>query len=142
MKKQMIMAMGVCVLAALLVGGCATGGGGPTDEEQIMSQLQAMKDAILAKNIDAIKATMSEDWYHPEVGGRDIALDYVEQGIDSGIVDDIEVDLDSVEITIEGDTATAYPIVASAPMGSVTLEFELKKEDGVWLFTGGNAEGV
>jgi len=141
-KKQIIVAMSVCVLAVLLVAGCATGGKGPTDEEQIMNNLLAAKAALLEKDTDAIRALMSDDWYHPEVGGPDEAMDLLQQGIDMGMVDDVEIDLEDAEVTVEGDEATIYPIVVSVPMGSATLEFECVKEDGKWLAIGGNAEGI
>ena len=141
-SNRVIVTVFTCVLATAFICGCATGPKGPTDEEQIMAQLEAFKAALLGKDIEGLKAVMSENWYHPEVGDREVALDFVQQGIDSGFLDDGEVDLENVEIEIEGDTATAYPIEASSPLGSVTVELEFTKENGVWLVTGGDAEGV
>jgi len=138
----MIAVVGVCVFAGLLAVGCATGGGGVSDEEQIMADLIAGKEALLAKDLDALRAMMSDDWYHPEVGGPDAAMDLLQQGIDMGYADDVEINLDDVEITVEGNKSTAYPIVVSVPMGSVTIEIEGEKVDGKWLCTGGNAEGI
>ena len=142
-SKRIFVTMFACGLVAVLLAGCCPfGAKAVSDEEQVKAQLEAFKAALLGKDIDALAAVIADDFYHYEAGDKESILDYVQQGIDQGIVDDGEIDLESVEITIDGDKATAYPIEASAPIGSVTVELELKKVDGKWLFSGGDAEGV
>jgi len=132
-------AVGV-VLAALLWA-CSTGGPStPTDEELIARQLETLKAGVLNKDIDAIKDTISEDFYHPGMGDKDAALDLIKAGMDMGLVDNGEIDLSGVEIKIDGKTATAYPIDVSSPAGGGdTVQFQLRKEDGVWRIVGGEA---
>lgn len=142
MSKRTIVTVFGGILMAALVCGCAGMGKGLSDEELVMGQLQALVDALLAKDVDAAKALLSDDWYHPEVGGKEVAMDYIEQGVDMGVMDDAEVDLESAEVEVEGDTATVYPVEASSPMGSVTVQLDFKKEDGTWLLIGGDAEGI
>ena len=57
------------------------------------------------------------------------------------MVDEGHINLDGVKIEVKGDTATAGPIDVGNPMGSATLHFTFKKEDGVWVITGGEALG-
>lgn len=135
----------VCVsfLAATLVCGCATGPKGPTDEELITSTINGLKEAVLANDLDKIMVCLSEDFYHPEVGDKESMQDLAEQGLDMIDMSSAEVDLEDMEITIEGDTADVYPVVASASLGSVTVSLSLKKEaNGSWCITGGDAEGI
>jgi len=130
-----------CVLATVLICGCATGPGGVTDEEQIMARLETLKAGVLGKDIEKVRGVVSEDFYYPGMGDKENALDLVQEGMDTGIVDDGEIDLEDTEIKIEGDIATAGPIEVGNPMGSATVEFEFKKEGGGWLIIGGTADG-
>jgi hypothetical protein len=130
------------VFVASVLAGCATGPKGPTDQELITATAKSFTDALLAKNIDALMATVSENFHHPEVGDKAAAKDILKQGMDSGFVDNGKIDLANMAITIKGDTAEAYPIVASAPAGSVTVGLTLKKENGAWLITAINVEGI
>jgi len=135
----------VCVsfLAATLVCGCATGPKGPTDQELVTSTITGLKDAVLAKDLEKIMACLAEDFYHPEVGDKAAMKDLAAQGLDMIDMSTAEVDLANMEVKVEGDTATAYPVVASASLGSVTVSLSLKKEkDGVWRITTGEAEGI
>ena len=130
-----------CAVLAGSVCGCASSPKGPTDEEQIMSVLLAMKAGVLGKDIKQVEPTVSEEFYYPALGDKAGALDMLQQGMDMGIVDNGEIDLTKMEIKVEGDTATAGPVEASSPMGSATVSFTLKKAKGAWTITGGEASG-
>ena len=137
----------VVVLAVVVAGGCASTPKGPTDLELVMRQIENFKMALLAKDIDKVLASVSETFYHPEVGDKAAARDIMKQGIDSGFTDGGLVDLTNMQVKIEKETATAYPIVASAAPGSVTVGLTLKKEkakDGLlgWYITEINVEGI
>lgn len=138
----MIAKVMVTALVVVLVSGCAGLGKGPSDQELVMNQITALKEGLLAKDIDKVMGTISESFYHPEAGDKATIKEFLQQGIDMGYLDNGEVNLDNVKITIEGDTATAYPIEASSSAGSATAELKLKKEDKGWFIVGGDAEGV
>ena len=142
MKKSSIVKVSVVVLGAALMCGCATGPEGPTDEELIQARVTSFTEALLALDIDKLMATVSEDFYHLEVGDKAAAKDFLEQGMDSGYIDDGEVELAALEIEIEGDAATAYPIELSAPVGSVTIGLTLTKEKEGWFITEIDVEGI
>jgi len=107
-----------------------------------MGQANAFFEALLAKNVDGLMATISEDFYHPEVGDKEALEDMVGQAIDAGYFDDGEMDIESAENVVEGDTATVYPVVLSSGAGSVTIGLTLKKAEGEWLVIELDVEGV
>lgn len=139
MKQATVIAL---VLALGIAVGCATGPKGPTDEELVAAQAKAFSEALLAKNVDGVMATLSEDFYHPEVGDKQALKDMVGQAIDAGYFDDGEMELEGAETVVEGDTATVYPIVLSSGAGSVTIGLTLKKAEGGWLVVEIDVEGV
>jgi len=142
-SKVTVAMMCVMFIAVTLVCGCATGPKGPTDEELITSTMNGIKEATLAKDIDKIMSYLSEDFYHPEVGDKDSMQDLAEQGLDMIDMSTVEVNLDDMEITIDGEEAEVYPVDASASLGSVTVSITLQKDDdGAWRITGGDAEGI
>lgn len=132
----------VFVLGLILMCGCATGPKGPTDVELIAAQAENFKTALLAKDIDALMETISEDFYHPEMGDKAAAKDFLEQAMDSGYLDEAEMDLENAETEIEGDTATVYPLELSGPAGSVTIGLDLKKDAEGWFISEIDVEGV
>ena len=152
MKKSVVLTAGCCVAVLVVLGGCATLGGGPSDEEQVMAQVQGLVDDVLAGNVDNILGYVSEDFSHYEVPSKQELADYIEMGKDMGYTDDIpaqieehngEIDLEDAEVTLEEGTATVYPIYASADEGSITVELVFQKDpDGVWRITGADVEGV
>jgi hypothetical protein len=130
------------LLAVAFVCGCAGLGKGPSDLELVQAQVKSFSDALVAKNLDKVMACVSENFYHPEAGDKAAARAFLQQGIDSGYTQDGKVDLAKMEVKIEKDKATAYPIVASAAPGSVTVGLTLKKEKAGWLITEINVEGI
>lgn len=147
MSKAIVKRALVVVLAVVMVGGCAGTAKGPSDAELVQQQIQNFKAALLAKDIDKVLTCVSENFYHPEVGNKAAARDIMQQGIDSGFTEGGQVDLANMQVKIDKESATAYPIIASAAPGSVTVGLTLKKEkakDGKlgWFITEINVEGI
>lgn len=113
-----------------------------SDEDLIKETLSNLKAAMEALDVDKVMATFSENFNHPEVGGKEEAKYMIEMGVDMGYADDGEVNMDDMEIEIKGDEATVYPIEASSPAGSVSVEVVLVKEDGKWLISTINPDGL
>ena len=125
-------AMMMC-LVSVVVAGCAGLGKQMTDEDMIRSTVTTLKTALETKDLDLLMTTFSDDFYHPEVGGKEEGRDMLQTAIDAGYADDGEVFLDDLEITMKEDgTATVYPIDLSGPPGSVSVELTLKKEEAGW----------
>jgi hypothetical protein len=135
--------LALCLLVGVVVVGCATGGGKKTDEEMIRETVMTMKTALEELNLDLLMTTFSDDFYHPEVGGKEEGRELLQMGIDAGYADDGEVFVDDMEITKKEDgTATVYPIDLSGPPGSISVELIMKKEANGWLIVGVNPDGV
>ena len=139
MKQVMVIAV---VMVLVIAVGCATGPKGPTDEELVAAQALAFSEALMSKDLDGVMATVSEDFYHPEVGDKEALKDMVGQAIDAGYFDDGEMDMEGSETVVEGDTATVYPIVLSSGAGSVTIGLSLKKGEDGWMIVELDVEGA
>jgi len=135
MRKSIIMRFSVGIVVAMVVCGCAAFGKGPSDEELIGAVLEKWKAATVAQDIEAQTALLSENFEGSE-GDKAETKAFMQQVKDMGYLDDAEVTLEEAEITIEGDTATVYPIEIVTAMGMATVELELTKEDTGWMITG------
>lgn len=141
--KHTLYTMAVCLAAGLLVAGCASMGKKMSNEDMIKQTVATMKTALETKDIDLLMTVFSDDFYHPEVGGKEEGRALLQMAVDAGYADDGEVFTDDMEISIKEDgTATVYPIDLSGPPGSISVELVLKKEEGGWLITTVNPDGV
>ena len=133
----------LCVLMMVLVAGCA-GGTKKSDEQLVGDQMQIVKKSLEAKDIDTLFTLVSDDFDHPEVGGKAELKALAEAGRDSGYADDGACDLKNMQLTKKNDgTISVYPIDLSSPAGSVSVELVFKKDkDSVWRVVSGNADGV
>lgn len=132
--------------AVLVTSGCATGGRGASDGDQINALLEKWKAAVLAADADRLMATHSESFAHDgyEYDAEDkVGLrEYVEESIAQGGFDDVELNMEDMEITIEGGSATVYPIEYTVPEGTITIELTLAKEKAGWLIIDMAIEGL
>jgi len=128
--------------AKALGGAAAPAAAAQTDEQALREMLDKAKAAVAAKDTAGILALVSENFYHPQVGGKASAKQFLQMGVDSGYADGAQLKADSIKIDIKGDTATGYPIYASSNMGSVTVGVTVKKEGGKWLITSVEVEGI
>ena len=127
--------------SALVISGCATTGGGVSDEDQVRAVLGQWKDGLVAADADKIMATYSENFTAQDTtgfkGGADKAglRKFVEKSIKNGRYEGVEINLDDVDIAIEKGVATVYPIGYTVPEGSITIKLILTKEQAGWLIT-------
>lgn len=140
--KHLVLASALC-LSAALIAGCATMGSKMSDEDMIKETVLSMKTALETKDLDLLMGTFSDDFYHPEVGGKEEGRDLLQMAIDAGYADDGEVYVDDMEITMKEDgTATVYPLDLSGPPGSVSVELVLKKEADAWRIIEVHPDGM
>lgn len=142
MRKTLAIALAV-IGSVILAGGCATAHK-VNDEELIRSTVVKVKDALEKRDIDLLMATFSEKFQNDRVGGKAEAKSLLGQGLSSGYADGGKVSLEAMAITIAEDKTTAkvYPIDLSSNMGSVAAELVLTKEEGGWMVTNVNVDGV
>jgi len=132
------------LVCAALAAGCASMGAKPSDEEQINATVLKVKEALEKKDIDLLMATFSEDFEHPQIGGKAEARDILTQGLNSGYADNGEVSIEHIKITMSDDktSAAVYPLDLSSSAGAVAAELVLKKEEAGWLVKTVNVDGV
>jgi len=135
MKRFFMMSMIVSVISLAAVG-CATTNNGLTEEEKIAKQMQEGIDNVKAKNYAAFSDNISDSFYASEVGDKDALLSYLKAADEMGFLDDIEIDISDVVITLEGDKGKMSGIMAEGTFGYQGLTFYGAKEKGVWKITG------
>lgn len=133
MKNQKPITNGVVVCAMLLAAGCATLYQSP--EEQVSDALAAWKAALEEQDIDAMMALYSEDFQSAEMGSKEELGQMLDQIQSQGYLDNMQVSIDSAEITVEGDIASAGPIMLDGGEGGMRITLEFTKEKGGWLIT-------
>jgi len=126
---------GMTALALIVVvsAGCATGGGGMSDEDAIRAIISKFEASITALDLDAMFALITDDFEMSDGLGKAEYKEFIGTLVDSGQFDGVEMSTADLKITVEGDSAEAMPFVVTAGFGEVTLEFELEKRDGTWL---------
>ena len=146
MSKLCAMRMITLFLLPAVAVGCATSAKGPSDAEQVGALLGVWKAGILAKDVNKIMSTYSEafshDGYEYDAESKAALREYIEGSIDEGNFDDVEVEIESADITIDGSNANIYPIDFSTYQGTVSIELIATQEKGGWRFTDMMIEGL
>ncbi len=128
--------LAVCVLAVFAFAGCESmGGGGMSDADAIQGLVDDAMAALQAGDIDTMVANYAESFESDQGGGIAEMKEFLEGAKEQGFLDDIEIDMSSLEIVVDGMKATAKPIELEGAFGSLTIEFELEKIDGQWQVT-------
>ena len=134
MGKSVIMNLGVVALAVVMLCGCQILGLGPSDEDLVNATMAKWKAALIAHDMDKFMETYSENYTNIEGGGKNSVREFVTGVIEQGYLDNLEVNLEDAQITIEGDMATVAPIELTSDTGVYVLEYnKLQKENGDWL---------
>jgi len=136
MKKLVILSLSLVVLAALLVCGCQILGVGPSDEKLVSATMADWKAALIAHDLDKLMETYSEDYVSTQGDGKDSVREFIAGAIEQGYLDNVKVNLEDAQITIEGDKANVGPVELTSDAGTYVLEYTLQKEDGTWLIVG------
>ena len=114
-----------------------------SDKEQIADLYEAMYKAMIAKDTAALGKILSEDSVLVHMTGhRHPRHEYLRE-IASGVLNYYHVETDSLDITVEGDTArmVGKSRVNAAVYGGgrhtwrLQMDSQLRKIDGKWLIT-------
>ena len=136
MKRTTIALSIVALAAAAVLGGCATSGKGMTDEEILGKLTEECIAAALAQDIDKLLTYYSDDFSHYEFGDKAGLKEFLDGAKDMGYLDGLEVSMEQAKTTIEGDTATIFPVILEGTFGSTEIEFTSKKEGDTWKVIG------
>ena len=133
--KAMMLKMSVMALAVMTMVGCASNSenAGPSDEEQVTAVAQAIGDALKAVDIDAMVSHFADDFSNDEGASKEATTTALKGFADGGFLDDMDVDLSSMEVKVDGDKATAAPMDLEGGFGPISLDLDLEKRDGKWL---------
>ncbi len=143
----------VCAAKKALMGSPPCAAGAPaacaapaaaavSPEQAIQDGLTAFSAGFAGEDIEDIMKSISDDFEHYEWGDKDGLRDFLEQAIDMGYLEDLEIITEDTEIRIDDDEATAYPVDLEGAFGSVTLELVFTKEGDTWMITGMDASGI
>jgi hypothetical protein len=131
--------LGMCVVA--MMAGCATGGG-MSPEEAVAKKIDTFNSGLKAQDIELIMAPFSENFEHYEYGDKEGIQDFLQQAIDMGYLEGIEMSLEDAEYTQDGGKLSVYPIDLAGAFGSVTMELTFTEEAGGWFITTMDASGM
>lgn len=134
----------VCPEAAAACPEAAEAPDAATGPDAIIALTEEFMNKLIAGDLDAAMTGVSEDFEtsNSDFSDKEDLGDFLSLAISMGYLEDASVELDDTEVTIEGDTATVYPVDISGNFGSGTLEFVLKQEGGKWLLIGLDAFGI
>lgn len=135
MKNTTVLITSALFILVIMSGGCATLGG-KSDEEMVMDVATEWKEAIVAQDIERIVACYSEDYEGGRGEDKAGMREFMENAIDGGMLDQMEISIEEVQVTVDGETASASNIELSWSEGGITLNFTLAKEGKAWLLTG------
>lgn len=134
MKKAVIIKLSVAVFIMALAGGCQSGR--LRDEELIDTTMTDWKAALMARDLDKAVATYSENYTSTRGSGKDSVRERITRIFDQGYLDNVKINLEDAETTIDEDKAEFGPVEFNSDRGMFTREYTLQKEDGAWLIIG------
>ena len=133
MGKPVIINLGVIVLAGVMLCGCQILGMGPSDEDLINAMMADLSAALIAHDMDKLMENYSENYSNSQGGDKASVRGFIAEAIDQGYLDNTKVNLDDVEIKIEGDKADVGPMEVISDSGTYVLDYTLQKEGNAWL---------
>ena len=127
----------LALITIIGVCGCATtGGGGATDEEQIMQQLTVWSNALQNDDVDTAMAVYSEDVVGFEGSDKEGLTAFFHGASESGDLANIDFIIGDATVTVDGTSAEASPVVIAGDFGEFEMVFLMEKEDGTWRIIG------
>ena len=141
MGKSVVKNSGVVALVVVMLCGCQILGLGPSDEDLVNATMAKWKAALIAHDMDKLMETYSENYANIEGGDKASVREFIVGVIDQGYLENLEVNLEDAQTTIEGDKATVAPVELTSDMGTYVLEYtKLQKENGDWLIVGSKTQ--
>jgi PBP1b-binding outer membrane lipoprotein LpoB len=120
-------------IAAIVLAGCATAPSGPTTEEQINAKVAQWARTLAANDVDAFMA-LHADTFSDSDGNDKAALRLlIENMIDQGAFDDLDVFTDNMVMNVDGDTVEVIGIGLNSALGGILVDLTYKKIDGNWM---------
>lgn len=120
------------IFAACLAAGCASVFG-PSPSEEITATLEQFHAAERSGDLAQVLDTFSDDYSNSKGATKSLLRGFFEPLIDQGLLQTMTISVENTEVTVDGDTATAFPVSYSTAAGTITYTYEFAKEpDGAW----------
>lgn len=103
-----------------------------SQEQNIRAVLVNLQDAYVQQDLDAIMAVYSEDYKGQQGERKGQVREYLEGVKYQGYLDSTRVDIEDIEIEIEGDLATVGPVRYRGNWGQMDIKNTFKKEGSTW----------
>lgn len=144
MKTNTWKSMAVVCLCALVVAGCQSMGKRLSDEEMVDANMRLWAQGLVEHDMEKFQSVISENFSSPQAPDKKALADFILQAIDAGYLDDAEASFDDAKINIdkEAGVSSVYPVDLMSAAGSVSMELVFSKEDGNWLLTGMEVDGL
>jgi len=120
----------------VLVKGIVEARSSESPEEGAMKTVAAYVAAAETADLEALMMQVSEDFSHYQAGTKSGYRTFLENVKAEGMLEDISGNLEEAKATVEGDRVKVSPVELEGIFGTVTLELELKNEDGTWRIVG------
>ena len=131
MRKKNFLRLTVFFLICLFFCGCQQG---PTDEELIKTTMKKWRLAMMAQELDAVMVHYSEEFSSSEAEDKEEMHEGFQEALDMGMLDNLDINLETSELTIRGDTAE---ITIFDDDGEIEMAFTLRKEGkNIWRIIG------
>jgi len=132
----------VLVMALLGVAGCASTSK-KSPEEQIRETVAQWTATLKAQDVDGCMKYFSEQFTNYSWGDKEGAREFIQDAKDTGLLEDIEIGIDTMEITMDGtDRARVYPIDITGAFGTLTFDVTVVREKDGWKVIGLSAPGL
>ncbi|MHC4070296.1 MAG: YybH family protein [Planctomycetota bacterium] len=124
-------------LAVLVVSmaGCQA-----AQEQNIRTALVKLQDAYAKQDIDGIMAVYSEDYRGQQGGQKEQLREYFEWMVFQGYFSSTRINIEDVQIEVEGDTATVAPVIYTGDWGRMDFKTVFKKEGSTWRVISGEEQ--
>lgn len=136
MTKSVILNLSLAVFVAVLVFGCQGVDHRVSSEQLISTTMAQWKASLLAKDLDKLMATYSENYVSTRGTGKDSIRERMARILERGFADSADVNIEGARTVIVGKMATFGPVELTSDRGTMSLEFILQKEKRNWLIIG------
>lgn len=110
--------------------------------KQVEAMVNAWVAAAKAQDIEAMMAPFADKFYNSQLGDKAGARAFLQNAMDMGYLDGVEVSMEDAEVEIEDGKASMYPIDVDGAFGSITIEFIAEQVDGAWKLVGMDISGI
>jgi len=100
---------------------------------EVVKALAAYHQAEKKQDVEKMIAAYSESYSNSDGADRSAVRRYFEDAVAQGVYSALSVDMKKCDITMDGNIATATPVIYESPTGKTSYSYRLRKEsDGVW----------